>query len=89
MLQCAFKDSCTTLTMTMTMKAVYIDWQLFGQPICTDTKPRSRRTWIIKLSFNFRVFRINTQSKAYFWIKLAGTLMVTLILRERIELQMA
>ena len=85
MLQSALKHVRTTLTMTMTVKSENVTGEPVGQFVCTDAEARSRRTRIVEQCTHLTVFWIDTQPQR----ALPCPTVVSLILRKRVECQMA
>jgi len=62
MFQCTFQLIRRRFTVTMTMKAFNSLRQCIGQQIGCYPKTCTGCTWVIKLRFHFRIFRIHTDT---------------------------
>ena len=78
----------TALTMAMAMKARYILRKRLWKVFCKHTKASARSTRVIDIRTDLGILRIYTHTEFYSRISCLCTIMISLILRKRIERQM-
>ena len=87
--QCATEHISPTLTQRVAMETFYVGRQLFGQQRIPHPETGARSTRIVKQSLHFRIFGIDADATANAGIDSPHPLVVTLILSEGIESEVA